>query len=262
MGRLCCSFDDERLHPKTFPRTTDSQVKPLNLLLASSSRCYPHEYLDHIESAVKELFQGCQRVIFIPYARPGGASHSDYSQAACQRFSRMQIPMLGIEQYSSPSEAIEQADGVFVGGGNTFVLLKTLYEHQLVGLLRERVCRGMPYMGTSAWSNIAGLTIGTSNDMPIVYPPSFEALSLVPININPHFPTSAPDPTFKGETRQERITEFHHENRQPVLGLTEEAWLRVKGDEMIHHGDRDATFFRAEQDPQACQPESNIAKML
>lgn len=174
----------------------------------------------------------------------------------------MSIPMTGIEQFSSAPEAIENSDGIFIGGGNTFLLLKTMYDQELVTPLRERIHSGLPYMGTSAGSNIAGLSIGTSNDMPIVYPPSFKALSAVPLNINPHFPTKAPDPTFKGETRQERIAEFHFQNPQPVLGLTEDAWLRVRGEKMVVHGERPATIFRPGRDPEPCEPESNITKML
>ncbi|MFN3191319.1 MAG: dipeptidase PepE [Aureliella sp.] len=237
-------------------------MNQINLLLASSSRCHPHGYLDHIEASTRELFQGCQQVLFIPYARPGGSSHHDYSAAACERFSKMSIPMTGIEQFSSAPEAIENSDGIFIGGGNTFLLLKTMYDQELVTPLRERIHSGLPYMGTSAGSNIAGLSIGTSNDMPIVYPPSFKALSAVPLNINPHFPTKAPDPTFKGETRQERIAEFHFQNPQPVLGLTEDAWLRVRGEKMVVHGERPATIFRPGRDPEPCEPESNITKML
>ena len=217
------------------------------LLLVSSSRCHPHGYLEHCESELRLLFAGVSEVLFVPYARPGGLSLDDYTKLARTRFEEMGITVRGVHEFDDLKEALANAQGVFTGGGNTFVLLRDLYEKHLVELLRERIESGMPYMGTSAGSNIAGLTIGTSNDMPIVQPPSFDAIQAVPFNLNPHFPKGKPDPTHRGETREDRITEFHIFNTQPVVALYEDGMLKVDGDDFTLIGESDAILFRPNQ---------------
>ena len=214
-----------------------------NLLLASSSRCHPYDYLDHCHDPIRRLFADVSEIVFVPYARPGGISHDEYTQVARRKFAQFDIRVKGIHESDTPSETILRAEGVFVGGGNTFVLLQALYDHDLITTLSQRINEGMPYMGTSAGSNIAGLTIGTSNDMPIVQPKSLQALGVVPFNINPHFPTAPPDPTHRGETRADRIQEFHIFNRQPVVALHEDGMLRIEGESMQLIGARPALVF-------------------
>ncbi len=224
------------------------------LLLVSSSRCHPHGYLDHCAREVQNLFAAVHEVLFIPYARPSGCSHDDYTAVARDRFRELGLQLKGIHEVTNPRSALASAQGVFIGGGNTFVLLRDLYQQELLAALRDRILAGMPYMGTSAGSNVAGLSIGTSNDMPIVHPPSFEALGVVPFNINPHFPTAKPDPTHRGETREDRIGEFHHFNRQPVVALHEDGMLRINGSSMTLIGERQALVFRAGQSPKLVPP--------
>jgi dipeptidase E len=149
----------------------------------------------------------------------------------------------------SPAGAVEEAEAVFVGGGNTFRLLKALYELELLDALRRRARKGMPYIGSSAGSNVAGATIGTTNDMPIVQPPSFAALGLVAFNLNPHYLDPDPGSTHKGETREERIAQFHEENDIPVVALREGALLRVDGDAVKIVGRDGGRFFRRGRTP-------------
>jgi len=224
------------------------------LLLASSSRCHPYDYLDHCESEVRQLFSGASEIVFVPYARPGGESHAAYTDVARKRFAHFGINVRGIDAFDNPRTAVADAQGIFIGGGNTFVLLRDLYEYELIDVLRTRILQGMPYLGTSAGSNVAGVTIGTSNDMPIVQPASFKAFGVVPFNLNPHFPAAKPDPTHRGETREDRIAEFHAFNSQPVVALHEDGMLRIDGDHTRLIGQRPAFVFRAGRDVQTVSP--------
>jgi dipeptidase E len=166
----------------------------------------------------------------------------------------MGIELKGIHEFNNATHAIEAAEGVFVGGGNTFVLLRQLYEQDLMPVLRRRIDQGMPYLGTSAGTNVAGISIGSSNDMPIVFPPSFDGLAVVPFNINPHFPRSKPDPKHRGETREQRIAEFHFFNEQDVICLHEDGMLRVCHGTTTLIGDSPAYRFRRGQKPETLEP--------
>ena len=233
----------------------------LNLLLASSSRCHPHGYLGHCESELKQLFEGKNEIIFVPFARPAGMSHDEYTETARERFHQIGFEMKGLHQFNDPVQAIDSAEGIFVGGGNTFVLLRDLYQLNLMEVLRRRIQEGMPYMGTSAGSNIAGLSIGTSNDMPIVHPPSFDALAVVPFNINPHFPAEKPDPKHHGETREQRIAEFHHFNDQEVVCLYEDGMLQIRNNEIALVGNRPALVMQKNGETISLSP-GNISAEL
>jgi len=227
---------------------------PRRLLLVSSSRCHPHKYLDHCEAEMRRLFAGVREIVFVPYARPAGNTHEQYTAVARGRFEQMGFGLRGVHEFADPRAAVAAAEGVFIGGGNTFVLLRDLYEHDLVARLQERIAAGMPYAGTSAGSNVAGVSIGTSNDMPIVHPPSYAALGIVPFNINPHYPHRPPDITHKGETREDRIREFHFFNTQPVVALHEDGMLRIDDAEITLVGQRNALVFRPGQDAEAIPP--------
>jgi dipeptidase E len=143
---------------------------------------------------------------------------------------------------------------MFVGGGNTFRLLNTLYYYELLPWIRERVRTGMPYMGASAGSNIAGPTIKTTNDMPIVQPPSFDALGLVPFQINPHYLDADPNSTHMGETREQRLREYLEENEVPVVAIREAAMIRVEGDVVTLEGNAGARIFRRGREPYEIEP--------
>ena len=222
----------------------------MQLLIVSTSKIHGSGYMEYLQAEVTDFFTGCQEIVFIPYARPGGISWDAYTDHVRTAFEKMNISIKGLHQFADPIAALEQAQGIFTGGGNTFVLLKTLYDLGLMEPLRAVVRSGAArYMGSSAGSNLTGLSIGTTNDMPIVYPPSFEALGLVPVNINPHYLDPHPNSTHMGETREQRIGEFHHFNQQSVWGLREGSWLRVAGAATTLKGPYTARVFRPGQEP-------------
>lgn len=229
-----------------------------NIFIVSTSTLYGSDYLEYILDELKVFFKDANSILFIPYARPSGISHDDYTNKVKDSFSKIKKSVVGIHTFDDPIEAINKAEGIFVGGGNTFVLLNQLYKHNLITTLKNAVTNGTPYLGTSAGSNICGLTIKNTNDMPIVYPPSFNALGLVPFNLNPHF--LDPNTTLKhmGETRETRIKEFHSFNTQPVIGLREGSWLLVKGDSIILKGTLTARIFEHEKIPYEVKPETEL----
>jgi len=213
------------------------------LLLASTSTIYGSDYLAYLLDDVAHFFKDIKTVVFIPYARPSGISYDDYTAIAAKAFAKINISVKGIHTFDNPKEAIANAQAVFTGGGNTFLLLKTLYENDIISTLQTKINKGMPYMGTSAGSNIAGQTIKTTNDMPIVYPPSFDALQLIPFNINPHYLDADPNSKHKGETRETRILEYLSQNNIPVIGLREGSWLEVSGAVIELKGELKARLF-------------------
>ncbi len=213
------------------------------LLLASTSTIYGSDYLAYLLDDVARFFKDIKTVVFIPYARPSGISYDDYTAIAAKAFAKINISVKGIHTFDNPKEAIANAQAVFTGGGNTFLLLKTLYENDITSTLQAKINKGMPYMGTSAGSNIAGQTIKTTNDMPIVYPPSFDALQLIPFNINAHYLDADPNSKHKGETRETRILEYLSQNNIPVIGLREGSWLEVSGSAIELKGELKARLF-------------------
>lgn len=213
------------------------------MMIASTSTVHGSGYLSYLLENLSSFFKDTDTILFIPYARPGGISHDDYTEKAKEAFSRIGKHVNGIHEFENPKAALKQAKGIFVGGGNTFVLVNQLYKNNLVSTLQEVIQNGTPYLGTSAGSNICGLTINTTNDMPIVYPPSFKTLGMVPFNINPHYLDPDPSSKHMGETRATRIQEFHAFNSPPVVGLREGSWLEVNGDSIALRGELDARIF-------------------
>lgn len=161
--------------------------------------------------------------------------------------------------FSDPIEAIKNAKGIYTGGGNTFLLVDQLYRNGVIEPLKEAVLSGVPYLGTSAGSNICGLNMKTTNDMPIVYPPNFATLGIVPFNINPHYLDPDPNSTHKGETRETRIKEFHNLNPQPVVGLREGSWLKVYDNKITLEGNLSARIFEKDKDPYEVETGSSLS---
>jgi dipeptidase E len=229
-----------------------------NIIIVSTSTLHNGQYLDYLLPEIQLFFGHCSEIIFIPYARPSGISHDDYTKKVAQVFGKISIAVKGIHEFKNPIEAIEKAQGIFTGGGNTFLLVSQLYENNLVETLKKAVLNGTPYLGTSAGSNICGVTMSTTNDMPIVYPPSFTTLGWVPFNINPHYLDPVEGSTHMGETRETRILEFLQLNAEPVIGLREGSWLKVKGDSIILKGALTARVFKRNETPYEIIPETEL----
>ncbi len=229
-----------------------------NLIIASTSTVHGSNYLEYIMPALSELFRGVDEIIFIPYARPGGITYDNYTELVKKAFKVINIRVRGLHEYENLQDAIKTTKGIFVGGGNTFVLVDELYRQNLVDVLAKVIETGTPYLGTSAGSNICGPNMQTTNDMPIVYPPSFKTLGMLSFNINAHYLDPDPSSTHKGETRETRIKEFHEYHTIPVLGLREGSWLAVKGEDIYLKGELTARLFQKNKSPLELNPMSNL----
>jgi dipeptidase E len=229
------------------------------ILLISNSTLYGSGYLDHAAAEITDFLNAVKRVLFVPFAL---YDRDAYAALAQQRFQRMGFHLDSVHTAADPRRAVTDTDAVFIGGGNTFRLLKNLYDFDLLDVIRERVAGGMPYIGSSAGSNVAGPTIKTTKDMPIVQPPSFNALGLVPFQISPHFQDPDPDSTHMGETQEERILQFLEENETPVAGLREGAMVRVEQGATILKGSTGARIFRKGRAPVEILPGDKLDGLI
>jgi dipeptidase E len=229
-----------------------------NLIIASTSTVHGGEFLDYLLDELIVLFENTNDIVFVPFARPGGITHELYTEKVNAAFKKIGKTVKGLHEFSNPIEAIENAKGIFIGGGNTFVLVHQLYQTNLIQPIQNAVLSGMPYLGTSAGSNICGLTMNTTNDMPIIYPPSFKTLALIPFNINPHYLDPEPNSKHMGETRETRIQEFHQFNTQPVVGLREGSFLRVIGNDINLKGPHTARVFEYNKTPYEVDSNSSL----
>lgn len=230
----------------------------MNVILASTSTLFGGNYLEYLTDELVSLFKGLDEIIFIPFARPGGISHEEYTSKAKDFFSNLNINVKGLHEFADPVEAIHAAKGFFTGGGNTFLLVKTLHELGLMGVLSENIKKGKPYLGCSAGSNIGGINMKTTNDMPIVYPSSFDCMALVPFNLNPHYLDPNPDLKHNGETRETRIKEFLTQNNIKVVGLREGNWIRIKGDKITTEGSQKTRIFEPGKVPYELKPGTSL----
>lgn len=217
----------------------------MHLLLFSSSKLagYPERFA-YAREKITEYLADIHEITFVPYALK---DHEMYTSLVRDIFLPYGKTVRSVHTFKDPTEAIETAECIFVGGGNTFLLLDTLYKTNLIETIRTKVLSGTKYMGVSAGSNVACPTIMTTNDMPIIYPPSFNALGLVPFQINAHFIDTDPHSTHMGETREDRLREYHEQNNLPVLGLREGAFIEVRDETCLLGGLRGAKLFKSEQ---------------
>ena len=228
------------------------------IIIASTSTLHNGKYLDYLLPTLKNHFKDVKNLLFIPYARPSGLTHDEYTKKVSDVFVEFNIKVKGIHEYENVIKAVENAEAIFTGGGNTFVLVNELYRNNLLDTIEKAVKNGTPYLGTSAGSNICGLTVGTTNDMPVVYPPSFRALGLVSFNINPHYLDPDANSNHMGETRETRIKEFHFYNPQSVLGLREGSWLEVNGESIKLKGNLTARLFKRNENPVEIETETEL----
>lgn len=221
----------------------------MNIILASTSTIFGGEYLEYLREELIQLYKGIDEIIFVPFARPGGISHDDYTAKARSFFETINIKVRGLHEFDNKTEALHNAQGYFTGGGNTFLLVKTLHEEGLMSVLKENIENGKAYLGCSAGSNIGGQNMKTTNDMPIVYPPSFECMGLVPFNLNPHYLDPNPELKHNGETRETRIREFLTQNDLKVVGLREGNWIRRIGNMITVEGSELTRIFEKGKEP-------------
>jgi dipeptidase E len=231
----------------------------MRLLLLSNSTNHGEGYLDHAMADMVEFLGPVRRVLFVPFAL---ADRAGYTAKAAARFAKEGIEVTGLSDDASGLAALEQAESVFTGGGNTFRLLLTLQRSNLLARLGQRVRDGLPYMGASAGTNIAAPTIRTTNDMPIVEPRGFAALDLVPFQINPHYLDADPSSRHMGETREERLREYLEENERPVLGIREGSWLRREGSSLKLLGARGGRLFSRGAEPREISAGSSLDQLL
>ena len=234
----------------------------MRLLLLSNSTCYQKGYLEHAMGDLKDfLGDSIRRVLFVPYAGVTIAWDT-YTKKVREKYAEIGYELESVHEVSDPVAAVQNAEAIAVGGGNTFYLLREMYENKLIEPIRERVQKGTPYMGWSAGSNMVCPTIKTTNDMPIAEPPSFKALDLIPFQINPHY-TDAVLSQHQGETRADRIAEFIEANPDmTVVGLREGSILRVEGDSLKLLGEKDMRLFRKGQDVKEYSTSDSIDFLL
>jgi len=231
----------------------------MELLLLSNSTNHGEGYLDHAITAVRELFGDRRRLAFVPFALKDHAGYVDKVRA---RLALEGFEVVGLTGDESGLARLEDAEGVFVGGGNSFRLLDALQSSGLLVAIERLVRAGLPYMGASAGTNIAAPTIRTTNDMPILEPRNLSALRLVPFQINPHYLDGAASSTHMGETREARLREYLEENERPVLGLREGGWLRLSGSQLRLDGRQGARLFRRGTEPEDFAPGSDLSWLL
>jgi len=214
---------------------------------------------DHVKEFMNR--NNVEKILFVPYALH---DQQKYTETARDALTKLGYTVEGIHEASDPVDAVKQAQAIFIGGGNTFRLLKLLYENKVVDEINRRVLQdGVPYMGSSAGTNVSTVSINTTNDMPIVYPPTFAALNLVPFNINPHYMDPIPGSKHMGETREDRIKQYHeYEDSPPVVGLREGSLIAVQGDTVTLVGLKPARLFQRSQEPKEYEPNSDLSFLL
>ena len=233
----------------------EMQTQEKRLLLISNSTLHGSGYLDHAELELRDALSAIERVLFVPFALH---DCDGYTKQARERFERMNYALDSVHEAAEPTIAVENAEAIFIGGGNTFRLLDNLYRLDLLLPIRQRVAAGMLYIGSSAGAVVAAPTLKTTNDMPIVQPPSFDALGLVPFQINAHYLDPDPNSTHMGETREVRINQFLEDNETPVVGLREGCMIRVEQGVYTLRGRTNARIFRRGFDPIELEPGSTL----
>ena len=231
------------------------------MILASTSTIHGEEFLEYLLKEIKNLFIGCKNILFIPFARPSGLSHFAYTKKVQDQFKKIDLSVINYSNDNDLLEKLEKSDGIFIGGGNTFLLLHQLNKLKLIEKIREKILSGTPYLGTSAGTNICGISIGTTNDMPIVEIESRLSLQILPFNINPHFYEKNNDSKHMGESRETRIQEFLIYNKQPVVGLKEGSFLKINQENIILEGKESAIIFERNQKPYSINSGFNLKKL-
>jgi dipeptidase E len=238
---------------------TANRISKKRLLLISNSTLHGSGYLDHAEQELRNVLGETKRLLFVPFALH---DRDEYAAQARARFEAMGYALDSLHEASDPRIAVDKAEAIFVGGGNTFRLLHNLYELDLLAQIRDQVESGMLYVGSSAGAVVAAPTIKTTNDMPIVEPRSFTSLRLITFQINAHYLDPDPNSTHMGETREVRINQFLEENETPVVGLREGCMIRVERGIHMLKGRTNARIFRRGFEPVELSPGSALDSFL
>ncbi|NVN95835.1 MAG: dipeptidase PepE [Bacteroidetes bacterium] len=233
------------------------------LLLISNSTNAGEAYLGWPREAIKNYLKtnGIKHVLFIPYAGVG-LTYDDYTSKVNTVFTELGSSVYGIHNEVDPVKAVNEAEAIAVGGGNTFHLVYMLHKLKLMEAIKTKVLEGTPYMGWSAGSNVACPTLKTTNDMPIIEPESFNCTGLIPFQINPHYLDANPE-GHGGETREQRIEEFMEVNQNIyVVGLREATYLLVEGNSISLHGNRPMRIFKYGKPAYEIQVGDNIEFLM
>ena len=209
---------------------------------------------------ISRHLQSPTRAVFLPYALSDWDGYTAATQE--RRWNTIGVPLHGLHTFADPVEAIRQADAIIVGGGNSFRLVAAIHALGLVDVVRKAVDAGVPYYGGSAGANVGCPTIRTTNDMPIIQPPSLAAFGLVPFQVNPHYVDPPPPELRVGETREERLTQFLEENEVAVIGLREGSWLRIRGSLAEFRGAAGGVLYQRGKEPEAVPPWSDISYLM
>lgn len=234
---------------------SQEQTGEKRLLLISNSTLHGSGYLDHAELEFRDFLGAIKRVLFVPFALH---DQDAYAAQARKRFAAMGYELDSVHETSDAKAVVDNAEAIFIGGGNTFRLLNRLYQTDLLLPIRRRVEGGMPYSGSSAGAVVSAPTIKTTNDMPIVQPPSFNALGLINFQINAHYLDPDPGSTHMGETREERLIQFLEDNETPVVGLREGCMIRVERGVHQLRGRTKARIFRRGFAPLELEPGATL----
>jgi len=222
-----------------------------------------YEVADRRKSLINEmktfLGESVDQILFVPYALK---DYDGYVAKMVELGIDAGYGFKSIHTLKEPNDAIRKAQAIYVGGGNTFRLLHELNKKDLLSLMRDKIHGGTPYIGISAGANIASPTIKTTNDMPIVEPPSFTALGVIPFQINPHYTDRDPDSTHQGETRERRIQEFLEMNDETVLGMREGSIVVIEGSTIYLSGTAGARVFKKGQEPEEYGPGDRLDFLL
>jgi dipeptidase E len=230
------------------------------LLLLSSSGVHGYPPFSFALDALADIMRGARTLHFAPFAI---TDHDYYTVRVGELLAPLGVPVVGLHSVPDARAAIEDAEVLFIGGGNTFRLLRSLQQQGLIEPIRRRVLAGqLRFIGSSAGTNMACPSLRTTNDMPVVQPSSFEAIGLVPFQINPHYQDADPDSTHRGETREQRILEFIEENDVAVVGLREGCWLRRRGASLTLDGLTGGRLFRRGEEPQEFAPGADLSWLL
>jgi len=235
----------------------------MKLLLSSNSTLHGEPYLQFCKEAIKSFLNDhkATNILFIPFAAVT-FSYDEYLNNVTKGLANDAIVITSIHSYEDKQAAIKDADAIMVGGGNSFKLLNEVSENDLLETIQQQVKQGTPYIGWSAGSNLACPTIKTTNDMPIVCPPTFDALNFIPFQINPHYIHGNP-PGHNGETREQRLKEFLEVNPTIcVVGLREGTMLKIENNKIQFVGDKEARIFKHQEDFYELNPSSDYSFLL